>query len=674
MGKMFEELDGYLFHNGTHYELYKKMGAHLTFEDGREGVHFVLWAPNAQAVCVLSDGNGWTPWRDNMTKTEYGVWELFLPGMNEGTRYKYRIKGADGLETDKTDPYGFSFELRPSNASVVADISKFEWSDGVWQKNKEKEKGKREFLKKPMAIYEVHLGSFKKDLSKNDEDRYFSYRALAHDLAEYVEYMGYTHIELMGICEYPFDLSWGYQVTGYFAPTARYGNPEDFMYFVNYMHERNIGVILDWVPAHFPKDSHSLGRFDGTPLYESADPLLAEYPEWGTYAFDHGKKEVSNFLLASALFWVNEYHIDALRVDAVAAMLYTSFSRPQWRPNKDGGTYNYESMEFIKHLNSVVEERTPAFLIAEDSSILEGMTKKTEKGGFGFGFKWDMGWMNETLRYLALDPVYRSYHHGLMTHTFDYVFEENYMLVLSHDEVVYGKGSMFRKIPGNIMEKFGCLKTFYTMMFGHPGKKLIFMGSDFGQYEEWDCKASLHWDQADGTGNRDLMNCLRRLLRIYKEREVLHNDSGKNTFEWIDSMDSARSIYSFIRRNPWNYDDALYFVCSYTPVDRPDYAMGVPEKGKYRRIFSTYPESEETVFEAEEVLCDGRNFRIPFDLRPYESAIFEKIPDENEKKSEAKSAAKKPSKASSKASAKASEKKPSKAPAKKKASAKTPEK
>lgn len=617
--KFFTDLDRHYFHHGTHYELYNKMGAHIRCENGVWGVRFVLWAPSARAVCVLSDGNGWTPWRDIMTKMDDSIWELFVPGMCEGVKYKYLLVRADGSEVQKCDPYAYRTELRPANASVVTDYEKYKWTDEKWLKQKEAEN----FLEQPMAVYEVHLGSWKKDLWKNDEHKFLDYRRLAHELCEYVQYMGYTHIELIGICEYPFDPSWGYQVTGYFAPTARYGSPEDFAYFVNYMHENGIGVILDWVPAHFPKDDFGLANFDGTPLYEYADPLRSDYPEWGTKAFDLGKKEVSNFLIASAFFWVKKYHIDALRVDAVAAMLYNSFGREQWRPNKDGGNLNYESVEFFRHLNSVLRQRTNAFLIAEDSSIIEGVTAPASKGGLGFGLKWNMGWMNDTLKYMKQDPVYRKYHHWLMTHTFEYIFNENYMLVLSHDEVVYGKGSMVNKFPGNMMDKFGSLKTCYTMMMGHPGKKLLFMGQDFAQYNEWNFTASLDWHLCDDPGHRDVMNCYRALLQLYKERPVLYNDACKNSFEWINSGDVDRSIFTFIRRNPWNYNDALVFVCNFTPVYRENFAVGVPVPGVYNRIFSTYPDETPYAIHAEERLCDGRSYCVPFNLRPFESMIFE---------------------------------------------------
>lgn len=628
MKNFFGELDRYLFHHGTHYKLYDKMGAHPVEENGVKGVRFVLWAPSARAVCVVSDGNGWTPWRDVMEKTDDSVWELFVPGMCEGVKYKFLVVRADGSEVMKTDPYAFSFELRPNNACIVCDTDKFVWNDFKWLEEKEKEN----FLEKPMAVYEVHLGSWKKDFSKGGGDGFSDYRTLARQLAEYVNYMGYTHVELMGICEYPFDPSWGYQVTGYFAPTSRYGSPEDFQYFVNYMHEKGIGVILDWVPAHFPKDDFGLANFDGTPLYEYADPLRAEYPEWGTLAFDLGKREVSGFLISSALFWVEKYHIDALRADAVAAMLYNSFGRKEWRPNPGGGNENPESFEFFRHLNSVLRERTSAFLIAEDSSIIAGVTKPVKEGGLGFGLKWNMGWMNDTLAYIKKDPVYRPYHHGLMTHTFEYIFEENYILVLSHDEVVYGKGSMYNKFPGNHMDKLGSLKALYAMMIGHPGKKLLFMGQDFAQINEWNFRTGLDWYLADDEGHRDVMNCLRALLRIYKERPVLYDDCGDpKTFEWINSGDYNRNIFTFIRRNPWNYNDGLIFVINFAPVERKDMGVGAPFGGIYRRIFSTYPDGSPLNIEAKKELCDGREYKLIFDLRPFEGVIFE-IPHREDKR------------------------------------------
>ncbi|MCD7749541.1 MAG: 1,4-alpha-glucan branching protein GlgB, partial [Oscillospiraceae bacterium] len=473
-------------------------------------------------------------------------------------------------------------------------------------------------------------------------DQYMNYRELANDLAEYVRYMGYTHVELMGICEYPLDPSWGYQVTGYYAPTARYGSPEDFQYFVDHLHQEGIGVILDWVPAHFPRDEHGLAEFDGSKLYEYADPLRAEYPEWGTLAFDLGKKEVSNFLIGSALFWVNKYHIDALRVDAVAAMLYNNFSRSQWRPNIYGGELNLESMEFFRHLNSQLRQRTSAFMIAEDSSAIEGVTRDVSEGGLGFGLKWNMGWMNDTLRYMAKDPIYKRYHHDLVTNVLMYAFTERFILPLSHDEVVYGKGSMLNKFPGNMMDKMGGLKTCYTMQIGFPGKKLLFMGQDFAQENEWDVRKSIDWHLADQEWHRDVMNCVRALLALYKRYPVLYDDTGDyTTFEWINYKDAERSIFSYIRRNPWNYNNALVFIHNYTPVQRDGYVAGVPVPGTYKRVFTTYPDGDSLNIKAKQKEADGREYRLEFDLRPLESVILE-IPA---------APAKKPRKRTAKASA-----------------------
>ncbi len=617
--KFFGDLDRYLFHHGTHYALYEKMGAHLTEKDGIKGVQFVVWAPNARAICVLSDGNGWTAWQDVMQKMDDCIWELFVPAMCEGTKYKYLIVREDGREVLKADPYAFAGELRPDNASVVADLDAYAWTDADWRRQKKGEN----FLEKPMAVYEVHLGSWKKDYSLN-KDGFINYRRLARELCEYVTYMGYTHIELMGICEYPFDGSWGYQVTGYFSPTARHGSPQDFMYFVDYMHNHGIGVILDWVPAHFPKDDWGLAEFDGTPQYEYADPLRAEYPQWGTKAFDLGKPEVSNFLIASAFFWVNKYHIDALRSDAVAAMLYTSFGREQWRPNIYGNDFNLESFAFFRHLNTVLRAQTDAFIIAEDSSIVSGITAPAKEDGLGFGLKWDMGWMNDSIRYYNEDALFRRYKHHLMTGTFDYVFLENYMLVLSHDEVVHGKGSMFNKMSGNHLDKIGSLKTCYTMMMGHPGKKLLFMGQDFGQEAEWDFAGQLQWHLCQDSGHRDIMDCYRNLLHLYTKYPVLYNDSGKeNVFEWINNADYLRNIFSFIRRNPWNYNSALVFVCNFAPVERSPMEIGVPVSGEYKRIFTTYNGEKEQSVTAVKQECDGRPYRLTFSLRPFESVIFE---------------------------------------------------
>ena len=609
----FGELDRYLFHRGTHYEIYEKMGAHPCTRDGVEGVQFVLWAPNARAVSVVCDRNGWRPDADPMEPSD-GIWECFIPALTCAERYKYCITRADGTQVLKSDPYAFRTELRPHNASVVADVEGFGWQDGAWCAA-QKPDG---FLTQPMAVYEVHPASWR----QHPDGSYYNYRQLAAELSDYVLDMGYTHVELMGICEYPYDPSWGYQVTGYYAPTARYGSPEDFMFFVDYLHRKNIGVILDWVPAHFPKDDYGLADFDGTPVYEYADPLRAEYPQWGTKAFDLSKPEVTNFLIGSALFWVRQYHIDALRVDAVASMMYNSFGREKWRPNRYGGEHNLDGFEFFRHLSSVLRDKTAGYLIAEDSSILAGMTKPAAEGGFGFGLKWNMGWMNEVIRYINEKPINRKYHHHLMTHTLEYAFDEHYILVLSHDEVVYGKGSMFNKSPGNRMEKFGSLKTCYTMMMGHPGKKLLFMGQDFGQEREWDFRGQLDWELCSEQGHHDVQDCWRRLLTLYRTHPVLYSDTAPASFEWVNSGDVERSIFSFIRRNPWNYNDALLFVCNFTPVGYPEFSVGCPLGGLYRRVFTTTPDSGEWKGRPVRDLCDSRPWRLKYPLGAYESVVF----------------------------------------------------
>ena len=621
--------DSNLFHSGRSYNSYRRMGAHIRRENGVSGVRFCLWAPNAKSVSVITSRTDWDEARGSMAMTGAGMWELFIPGVRAGDIYRYVITGADGIRRYKSDPYAFRSELRPANGSVVCPLSGYKWRDG----GRRAEFSRETALQKPMTIYEVHLGSWKKDYRLN-KDGFINYRRLADELAEYVCYMGYTHVELIGICEYPFDGSWGYQVTGYYSPTSRYGSPNDFRYFVDTMHIHGIGVILDWVPAHFPKDSFGLESFDGTALYESADPLLAEYPEWGTKAFDHSKGEVRSFLISNAFYWVREFHIDALRVDAVAAMLYTSFGRGEWRPNKYGGSENLESTEFLRQLNLAVTGKTGAYLIAEDSSILPGVTEAADKGGLGFLFKWNMGWMNDTLKYLKEDPIYRHWQHGKLTHTADYAFTENYVLVLSHDEVVHLKKPMLGKVPGRIEDQLATLKTLYAFQYTHPGKKLLFMGQDFAEDREWDENREINWALADDFGHRDVMQCLRSLISIYKAYPVLYSDSrDPATFEWVNSTDSDRNIISFIRRNPWNYDGALLVVCSFSPVQYNGYRCGVPSEGLYKRIFSTYDSlpgcggpgelGDIPPLTAEKGECDGRPYSVCYDLRPFESIIIE---------------------------------------------------
>lgn len=625
----FSAHDAELFHQGKGYSCYKKMGAHIRREGGVSGVRFCLWAPNAQRVSVICSRTEWDEARGEMTLTEAGMWEAFLPGVRAGDVYRYVITGADGIKRYKSDPYAFQSELRPANGSIVCPLSGYKWTDG----DHAARFGRAGALERPMAIYEVHLGSWKKDYSLN-EDGFLNYRRLADELAEYVCFMGYTHVELIGICEYPFDGSWGYQVTGYFSPTARHGQPNDLKYFVDTMHAHGIGVILDWVPAHFPKDSFALESFDGTALYESADPLLAEYPEWGTKAFDHSKGGVRSFLISSAFYWVKEFHIDALRVDAVAAMLYTSFGRGQWRPNRFGGSENLESTEFLKELNSAITRRTGAYLIAEDSSIMPGITDPVDEGGLGFLFKWNMGWMNDTLKYLKEDPIYRHWEHGKLTHTADYAFTENFVLVLSHDEVVHLKKPMLGKAPGALPDQLATLKALYTFQFTHPGKKLLFMGQDFAEDREWDENREINWGLASDFGHRDVLQCVKNLLDVYKSHACLYADS-KNpvTFEWVNSTDSDRNIISYIRRNPWNYEGAVLVVCSFSPVQHNGYRCGVPLPGLYKRVFSTYDSlpgsggpgefGDIPPLTALNETCDGREHCISYDLRPFESIIVE---------------------------------------------------
>ena len=639
--------EDYLFHQGTYYEAYKKFGAHPGTVNGVEGTLFTVWAPNAQSVNVLTAKTGWLDGSWYLKRTQNGIWDGFVPGVNVWDVYRYAVRGSDGITRYKSDPFAFHSEYRPDNASVICPPSRFEWTDDDYQ-NTHRSESVRE---KPMAIYEVYLGSWKKDWLKQDPDHFYNYRQYADQLAEYLNYMGYTHVELMGICEHPFDGSWGYQVTGFFSPTSRYGQPDDFRYFVNTMHRANIGVILDWVPAHFPKDSFGLEMFDGTPQYESVDPLLAEYPEWNTKAFDHSKPEVRSFLISSAFYWIREFHINALRIDAVAAMMYTNFSRSEWRPNAYGGTQNLDSIGFLKQLNWSIGSFTNGFTIAEDSSIMAGVTLPTDKDGIGFWFKWNMGWMNETLKYFAKDPIYRKWHHYNITHPAEYAFTENFILVLSHDEVVHLKKSMVMKQPGTMEEKMGGLKSLYAYQFTHPGKKLIFMGQDFAMDNEWDESREIDWGLASEFGHRDVMHCVKNLLAIYRRYPVLHSDSGNSkTFEWVNSGDAPRNTISFIRRNPWNYRSALLVICNFSPMQYNHYTCGVPLGGYYSRVFSTYdslpgaggPDEAGQIPPVTAIKhdCDGREWMIDYDLRSYEAVVFE-FPEPEESGEETKKAGKK---------------------------------
>ena len=626
------ELDRYLFGQGTHYEIYKLLGAHPGTQRKKPGVFFAVWAPRAKGVSVVGDFNEWDPEANVMQcDNDMGIYQLFIPGIKEGALYKYCITTYNDKLLYKADPYGNYAELRPGNASRVTDLAKpYRWGDSPWLNKRQ------EFdpAKDAMSIYEVHPGSWKKHPAQGEDDPgFYNYRELAHALAGYVKEMGYTHVELMGIAEHPFDGSWGYQVSGYYAPTSRYGTPEDFRYFVNYMHKNKIGVILDWVPAHFPKDAHGLADFDGTPTYEYADPRKGEHPDWGTKVFDYGKNEVKNFLIANALFWIEEFHIDGLRVDAVASMLYLDYGREagQWVPNKYGENKNLEAIEFFKHLNSVVlGKHKGTVMIAEESTAWPKVTGKPEDGGLGFSLKWNMGWMHDFLEYMKLDPYFRQYNHHKMTFSTSYAYSENYVLVLSHDEVVHLKCSMINKMPGLGQDKFENLKAGYSYMIGHPGKKLLFMGQDFGQYQEWSEARELDWYLLREENHRQLQNYVKELLKLYKKYPALYaNDQNPQGFEWINADDAARSIFSFVRWSPTGRNNLL-FVINYTPVAREDYMVGVPKRKQYKLILnSKEPEfggdvhKEQLVYRAVKKECDGRPYSFAYSLPAYGVAVFQ---------------------------------------------------
>lgn len=619
--------DCYLFGKGINYEIYNKLGAHQVTQDGVKGTYFAVWAPNAENVSVVGDFNGWIGYEHNMEmNNDSGIWELFIPGIGEGQLYKYAISTKTGETLFKADPYGFWSENRPGNASKVADIDSYKWKDSKWLKEKTNEN----HYEKPMSIYEVHLGSWRKDFKdEKDADGFYDYRRLADELVEYVSEMGYTHVELMGILEHPFDGSWGYQVVGYFAPTARHGKPQDFMYLVDQLHKAGIGVILDWVPAHFPRDAHGLAMFDGTPLYEYADTRLGEHPDWGTKVFDYSKTEVVNFLIANALFWVEKYHIDGLRVDAVASMLYLDYGRQdgQWVANKYGGNENLEAIEFFKHLSSIMRTRNPrAYVIAEESTAWPNVTKAPEDNGLGFSYKWNMGWMHDFLEYAKLDPLFKKNNHNKMTFGMTYAFSENFILVLSHDEVVHLKCSMINKMPGYPSDKFKNLKTAYTFMMGHPGRKLLFMGQEFAQLQEWSEARSLDWYLLEEPEHKDMQEYVKKLLHIYKETPALYTETkGYDAFEWINADDCDRSIFSFIRKTTEaNYKNAIGVVCNFTPMERPDYVVGVPKAGTYKRIVTTETGDTKVIkYKAVKGECDGLPFRLEMPLRPFEAVMFE---------------------------------------------------
>jgi len=580
------DFDLHLLGEGTHLRNYERLGAHLRTHQGFHGVHFAVWAPNAQRVSVVGNFNHWDGRRHLMRNLgATGIWELFIPDLCEGEVYKFEIKSRHHAYTvQKSDPYGFAAEMRPKTASVVWDVKEYEWGDKDWMA----ERAQRQALDQPMAMYEVHLGSWKRKLEK--ENGFLSYRELAEQLVGHLKHTHFTHIELLPITEHPFDGSWGYQPVGYFAPTSRHGTPDDFAFFIDYLHRNGFGVILDWVPAHFPNDVHGLGYFDGTHLYEHADPRLGEHRDWGTKIFNYGRPEVRNFLFGNALFWLDRYHIDGLRVDAVASMLYLDYSREpgEWVPNMFGGNENLEAIDFLKTLNEICHREHPGILtIAEESTSWSGVSRPTYLGGLGFSLKWNMGWMNDTLRYFAKDPVFRKYEHGGLTFSMIYAFSENFILPLSHDEVVHGKRSLLDKMPGDLWQKFANLRLLYGYMYGHPGKKLLFMGDEIAQWREWDHDESLDWHLLDWGDHQGILQLVSDLNAIYKSQPSLHQiDFDWQGYEWLELHDWENSVLAFLRRGK-NPEDAMVVVCNFTPVVRDGYRVGVPTEGFYEEVLNT---------------------------------------------------------------------------------------
>ena len=624
------EFDTYLFAEGKLYDIYEKFGAHPMTIDGVKGTYFAVWAPHARRVSVVGDFNMWDGALNPMQMMQTsGIYELFIPDVAPGAVYKYQILTREGEILYKADPYGNQCQVRPDNANVVADLVGYKWKDTDWIENRKHQTRETE-LKKPMAIYECHLGSWKKKIEDSDFG-FYTYRELAKMLCDYVKKMGYTHVELMGIAEYPFDGSWGYQVTNYYAPTSRYGSPDDFMYFVDHMHANGIGVILDWVPAHFPRDAHGLGRFDGMPLYEHPDPRRGEHPDWGTYIFDFGRNEVSNFLTANALFWVEKFHVDALRVDAVASMLYLDYGKQdgQWLPNKDGGNENYDAIELLRKINTVMEERNPgAFLIAEESTAWAGVTAPASMKGLGFLYKWNMGWMNDFLEYMKMDPYFRSFNHNRLTFSLSYTYAENYVLVISHDEVVHLKCSMLNKMPGFEVDKFANLRTAYGFMYGHPGKKLLFMGQEFGQLREWSEARSLDWFLLEQPLHKKMQKWVADLNHMYTTYDACYyNDNDQMGFEWTKVDDANTSIIAFVRRGK-TAKDQLLFVCNFVPVERKDYWIGVPCLTEYEEIINSDAKiyggsgTKNGKVKAFEEKCDRMPYAISIDIAPLSMMVF----------------------------------------------------
>lgn len=620
------ELDLYLFGEGRHWHAYRMLGAHPHEADGVSGVLFGVWAPNAERVSVVGDFNQWDGRRHMMRgRGDSGIWELFIPGLVAGDLYKFEIRNRDsGNILVKTDPYGSWFEHRPGTAARVAPQRAHQWTDGSWME----QRGKEGWLNRPMSIYEVHLGSWR----RREDGGFLDYRTLAHQLVDYLKPLGFTHIELLPVTEHPLDDSWGYQTTGYFAPTSRFGTPDDFRYFVDHCHQNGIGVLLDWAPGHFPKDEWAIARFDGTPLYEHADPRRGEHRDWGTYIFNYGRNEVRNFLLASAVNWLEEFHLDGLRVDAVASMVYLDYSRDphDWLPNQYGGKENLEAIEFLRELNRVVHGEFPgAVVIAEESTAFPAVTKPTDMGGLGFSMKWNMGWMHDTLSYMSKEPIHRQHHHNELTFGLLYAFSENFVLPFSHDEVVHGKGSMVGKMPGDEWQRFANLRLLYSMMWTYPGKKLLFMGCEFGQVPEWSFAGELEWWVNQFPLHGGVQKLIGDLNRLYTSEPALHErDFDWNGFHWLDCGDAARSILSYMRQDG---DSQMICVLNFTPVPRDGYRIGVPEPGRYRvRLNSdadVYGGSNVGLVEAEaeDVSWSGMPCSIVLTLPPLGALVLQRV-------------------------------------------------
>ena len=624
---VIDPIDISLFNEGKHYSIYEKMGAHPMTVDGVEGVLFAVWAPNADRVSVVGNFNNWDGRRHPMRKLDYsGIYELFIPGKLVGEIYKYEIKAKSGQVFMKSDPYAFSSEVRPANASRIVDIS-YKWKDAAWMEKRENKNTDEQ----PMAIYEMHLGSWKRP---TDGREFYNYRDITSLLADYLLMMNYNYVELMPIMEHPYDPSWGYQVTGYYAPTSRYGSPADFMYFVDYLHSKGIGVILDWVPAHFPKDEHGLGRFDGTALYEHENPRRGEHPHWGTYIYNYGRNEVRNFLVANALYWAEKYHIDGIRIDAVASMLYLDYGRGdgEWLPNIYGGNENLEAIDFIKEVNSKMHElHKGVIMIAEESTAWPMMTHPVEAGGLGFDYKWNMGWMNDFLNYMKLDPLYRKYHHNDLTFSMVYAYSEKFILVLSHDEVVHEKGSMIAKMPGGYEDKFSNLRVAYGYMMTHPGKKLLFMGQEIAQFTEFNENAEVDWSLFEFDAHVFMQGYVKELNELYKTEPALYElDSSPEGFTWINCNSANTSLLSYVRKGK-KESDTLLIICNFTPMEHKAYKLATPSGGRWQEIFSSdnnryggEGRNNKTVKQAKKAECDGQEHYISVTVPPLSISVFKK--------------------------------------------------